>query len=104
MAAMLTSSGQAATFLSIFNICGAGDHVVSSATIYGGSSNLFTVTMKKMGIDVTFVDPDASEEELAKAFRPNTKAVFGRDDCEPSSGGAGYREVCPSWHTVTVFR
>ena len=84
VAAMLTSSGQAATFLSIFNICGAGDHVVSSATIYGGSSNLFTVTLKKLGIDFTLVDPDASEEELAKAFRPNTKAVFAETISNPA--------------------
>ncbi len=84
VAAMLTSSGQAATFLSIFNICGAGDHVVSSATIYGGSSNLFTVTLKKLDIDFTLVDPDASEEELAKAFRPNTKAVFAETISNPA--------------------
>ena len=84
VAAMLTSSGQAATFISIFNICGAGDHVVSSATIYGGSSNLFTVTLKKLGIDFTLVDPDASEEELAKAFRPNTKAVFAETISNPA--------------------
>lgn len=84
VAAMLTSSGQAATFLSIFNICGTGDHVVSSATIYGGSSNLFTVTLKKLGIDFTLVDPDASEEELAKAFRPNTKAVFAETISNPA--------------------
>ena len=84
VAAILTSSGQAATFLSIFNICGAGDHVVSSATIYGGSSNLFTVTLKKLGIDFTLVDPDASEEELAKAFRPNTKAVFAETISNPA--------------------
>lgn len=82
--AMLTSSGQAATFLALFNICGAGDHVISSATIYGGSSNLMTVTMKKMGIEVTLVDPDASEEELEKEFRPNTKAVFGETIANPS--------------------
>ena len=82
--AMLTSSGQAATFLALFNICEAGDHVISSATIYGGSSNLMTVTMKKMGIEVTLVDPDASEEELEKEFRPNTKAVFGETIANPS--------------------
>ena len=84
VAAMLTSSGQAATFLSIFNICGAGDPVVSSATIYGGSSNLFTVTLKKLGIDVTFVTPDASEEEISAAFKPNTKALFGETVSNPS--------------------
>ena len=83
-AAMLTASGQAATFYAVFNIAGAGDHIVSSATIYGGSSNLFTVTMKKMGVEVTLVDPDAPEEELAKAFRPNTKAVFGETVSNPA--------------------
>ena len=83
-AAMLTSSGQAATFYAVFNIAGAGDHIISSATIYGGSSNLFTVTMKKMGVEVTLVDPDAPEEELAKAFRPNTKAVFGETISNPA--------------------
>ena len=82
--AMLTSSGQAATFYAVFNIAGAGDHIISSATIYGGSSNLFTVTMKKMGVEVTLVDPDAPEEELAKAFRPNTKAVFGETISNPA--------------------
>lgn len=82
--AMLTSSGQAATFYAVFNIAGAGDHIISSATIYGGSSNLFTVTMKKMGVEVTLVDPDAPEEELAKAFRQNTKAVFGETISNPA--------------------
>ena len=83
-AAMLTSSGQAATFYAVFNICGAGDHVVSSSTIYGGSYNLFAVTMKRMGIEFTFVDPDCSEEELNAAFRPNTKAVFGETIANPA--------------------
>lgn len=82
--AMLTSSGQAASFLAIFNLCGAGDHIVSSSTIYGGTSNLFTVTLKKLGIEVTLVDPDASEEELAAAFRPNTKALFAETLSNPS--------------------
>ena len=82
--AMLTSSGQAASFLSIFNICSAGDHVVSSATIYGGTSNLFTVTLKKLGIEFTLVDPDVPEEELVKAFRPNTRAVFAETIANPS--------------------
>ena len=81
---MLTSSGQAASFLAIFNLCGAGDHIVSSSTIYGGTSNLFTVTLKKLGIEVTLVDPDASEEELAAAFRPNTKALFAETLSNPS--------------------
>ena len=84
VAAMLTSSGQAANFYAVFNICSAGDHVVSAATIYGGTSNLFTVNMKKLGIDVTLVDPDASEEEIEKAFKPNTKAVFGETIANPA--------------------
>ena len=84
VAAMLTSSGQAANFYAVWNLCKAGDHVVSAATIYGGTSNLFTVTMEKMGLEVTLVDPDASEEELAKAFRPNTKAVFAETISNPS--------------------
>ncbi|MEG1730635.1 MAG: PLP-dependent transferase [Oscillospiraceae bacterium] len=83
-AAMLTSSGQAANFFSVFNICSAGDHVVSSAAIYGGTYNLFNVTMRKMGIDFTFVTPDCTEEELAAAFRPNTKAVFGETIANPA--------------------
>ena len=83
-AAMLTSSGQAATFYSIFNIASAGDHVISSAAIYGGSSNLFTVTLKKLGIDFTLVDPEISPEDLEKEFRPNTKAVFGESISNPS--------------------
>ncbi len=83
-AAMLTSSGQAATFFSIINICAAGDHVVSSATIYGGSSNLLTVTLKRFGIETTLVDPDLSQEELAKAFKPNTKCVFAETIANPA--------------------
>ncbi len=83
-AAMLTGSGQAATFLSVFNIAGAGDHVVSSSAIYGGSFNLFNVTMRRMGIDFSFVDPDCSDEELEKAFKPNTKAVFGETIANPA--------------------
>ena len=81
--AMLTSSGQAANFYAVFNICEAGDHVVSSSAIYGGTFNLFGVTMKKLGIDCTFVDPDASEEEIAAAFKPNTKALFGETIANP---------------------
>ena len=83
-AAMLTSSGQAANFFAVFNIASAGDHVVASSTIYGGTFNLFSVTMKRMGIDFTFVAPDASEEELDAAFRPNTKAVFGETIANPA--------------------
>ena len=81
---MLTSSGQAANFYAIFNICEAGDHFVCSSAIYGGTFNLFGVTMKKFGIDVTFISPDASEEELSAAFRPNTKAMFGETISNPS--------------------
>lgn len=83
-AAMLTSSGQAANFFSVFNIAGHGDHIVSSSAIYGGTYNLFAVTMKRMGIDFTFVSPDASEEELNAAFRPNTKALFGETIANPA--------------------
>ena len=77
VAAMLTSSGQAANFFTAFNICEAGDHIVSATSIYGGTFNLFAVTMKKMGVECTFIDQDASEEEIDKAFRPNTKMMFG---------------------------
>ncbi len=84
VAAMLTSSGQAANFYAMCNICNAGDHIVSSAPIYGGTSNLFTVTMKKMGVDVTLVDPDAPADEIAKAFQPNTKALFAETISNPS--------------------
>lgn len=83
-AAMLTSSGQAANFFAIFNIAGAGDHVVSASSIYGGTYNLFNVTMKRMGISFTFVDPDASLEEISASFRPNTKAVFGETIANPA--------------------
>ena len=83
-AAMLTSSGQAANFYAIFNIANCGDHVVASSTIYGGTYNLFHVTMRKMGIDFTFVEPDCSDEELEAAFRPNTKAVFGETIANPA--------------------
>ena len=83
-AAMLTSSGQAASFYAVFNIAGNGDHVVSSSSIYGGTYNLFAVTMKKMGIDFTFVSPDCTPEELNAAFKPNTKAVFGETIANPA--------------------
>ncbi len=81
--AMLTSSGQAANFYAMHNICEAGDHIVCATAIYGGTFNLFSVTMKKMGIDCTFIDADASEEEISKAFRPNTKAMFGETISNP---------------------
>ncbi len=83
-AAMLLSSGQAASFFSIFNIASAGDHVVSSTAIYGGTYNLFAVTMKRMGIEFTFVDPDCTEDELNAAFRPNTRALFGETIANPA--------------------
>ena len=83
-AGMLTSSGQAANFFAIFNIANCGDHIVSASAIYGGTYNLFNVTMKKMGIAFTFVDPDCSDEELEAAFRPNTKAVFGETIANPA--------------------
>ncbi len=83
-AAMLTGSGQAANFYAVFNIANAGDHVIACSTIYGGSYNLFNVTMRKMGVEFTFVDPECSDEELAAAFKPNTKAVFGETISNPS--------------------
>lgn len=83
-AAMLTSSGQAASFFSVFNIAQAGDHVIASSAIYGGTYNLFNVTMRKMGIDFTFVDPNCSDEELEAAFQENTKCVFGETIANPS--------------------
>lgn len=83
VAGILTSSGQAANFYAVFNICEAGDHFVCSSTLYGGTFNLFNVTMGKLGIEVTFVDQDASEEEISKAFRPNTKLLFGETISNP---------------------
>ncbi|MBQ6420730.1 MAG: PLP-dependent transferase [Clostridia bacterium] len=83
-AGMLTSSGQAANFFSLFNICQCGDHIVSSSSIYGGTFNLISVTMAKMGIETTFVSPDCTDEELAAAFSPNTKAVFGETIANPA--------------------
>ncbi len=84
VAAMLTSSGQAANFYAVFNICESGDHFICSSNVYGGTFNLFGITMKKMGIDVTFVDPEISEEELDKVFQENTKCVFGESISNPS--------------------
>ena len=83
-AAMLTSSGQAANFFALFNICNNGDHIVASSAIYGGTFNLINVTMRKMGIECTFVSPDCTEEELEAAFQPNTKAVFGESISNPA--------------------
>ena len=84
VAGMLTSSGQAANFYAVFNICEAGDHIVAASTIYGGTFNLFGVTMKKLGIDCTFVNPDDPAEEIAKAFRPNTKVMFAETIANPA--------------------
>ena len=83
-AAMLTSSGQAANFFALFNIASFGDHIVASSSIYGGTFNLISVTMAKMGVETTFVAPDCSDEELAAAFRPNTKCVFGETIANPA--------------------
>lgn len=84
ISAMLTSSGQAATFYAFFNICSAGDHIVSASAIYGGTYNLLAVTLKKLGIETTFIDQSASEEEIARAFRPNTKALFAESISNPA--------------------
>lgn len=102
-AAMLTGSGQAATFYAMFNIVSCGDHVVASSSIYGGSYNLFAVTMKRMGVEFTFVSPDASDDELDAAFRPNTKAMFGETIANPALtvldierfAAAAHRHGCP---------
>lgn len=83
-AAMLTSSGQAANFFALFNICEAGSHIVASSSIYGGTFNLIDVTLKKMGIEATFVDPDCTEQELNAAFKDNTRAVFGETIANPA--------------------
>lgn len=84
VAAMLTSSGQAANFYAVFNICEAGDHIVCSSAVYGGTFNLFSVTLKKLGIETTFIDPDCTEEELNAAFKPNTKVLFGETIANPA--------------------
>lgn len=101
-AAMLLSSGQAASFFAVFNIANVGDHVISSASIYGGTYNLFAVTMKKMGIDFTFVDPECSEEELNAAFRPNTKAVFGETIANPALTVLDIEKFAKAAHTHGV--
>ncbi len=101
-AAMLTSSGQAANFFAVFNIAGCGDHIVSSSALYGGTYNLFAVTMKRMGIDFTFVAPDCSEEELEAAFRPNTKAVFGETISNPSLDVFDFEKFATAAHAHGV--
>ena len=101
-AAMLTSSGQAANFYAIFNIATCGDHVVASSTIYGGTYNLFAVTMKKMGVEFTFVSPDCSDAELEAAFRPNTKAVFGETIANPALTVLDIERFAKAAHTHGV--
>lgn len=100
--AMLTSSGQAANFYAVFNIAECGSHVVASSAIYGGTYNLFAVTMKKMGIDFTFVSPDCTAEELDAAFRPNTKAVFGETIANPSLAVLDFEKFASAAHTHNV--
>ena len=100
--AMLTSSGQAANFYAVFNIAECGSHVVASSAIYGGTYNLFAVTMKKMGIDFTFVSPDCSAEELDAAFRPNTKAVFGETIANPSLAVLDFEKFASAAHSHNV--
>ncbi len=102
VAAMLTSSGQAANFYAVFNICEAGDHLICSSHVYGGTFNLFGVTMKKMGIDVTFVDPEISEEDLNAAFRENTKCVFGESVSNPSCVVLDFEKFSKAAHTHGV--
>ena len=102
VAGMLTSSGQAANFFAVFNICEAGSHIVSSSSIYGGTYNLLAVTMKKMGVDVTFVDPDCTEEELNAAFRENTKAVFGESIANPALTVLDIEKFAKAAHTHGV--
>lgn len=98
VAAMLTSSGQAASFFSLFNICSAGDHVVSSCAIYGGTYNLFAVTMKRMGIEISFVDPDASEAEISALVRPNTKAIFAESISNPTLVVLDFKKFASAAH------
>jgi O-acetylhomoserine (thiol)-lyase len=99
---MLTSSGQAASFYSIFNICCSGDHFVSTSAIYGGTFNLFAVTLKKLGIEVTFVNQEASEEEIVKAFRPNTKALFGETIANPGMAVLDIERMAKIAHKMGV--
>ncbi|MEG2989270.1 MAG: PLP-dependent transferase, partial [Oscillospiraceae bacterium] len=101
-AAMLLSSGQAASFFSVFNICSCGDHVVCSNAVYGGTYNLFAVTMRRMGIDFTFVHPDCTPEELNAAFRPNTRAVFGETIANPSLVVLDFEKFATAAHSHGV--
>ena len=101
-AGMLTSSGQAANFFALFNICECGDHIVASSSIYGGTFNLIDVTMRKMGIDVTFVSPDATEEELNEAFKPNTKVMFGETIANPALTIFDFEKFAKAAHAHNV--
>ena len=103
---MLTSSGQAANFYAIMNIVEAGDHIVCASALYGGTYNLYAHTIKKMGVDATFVDPDCTEEELNAAFQENTKAVFGETIANPALSCAGSGEIRESGPCTrrTVYR
>lgn len=102
VAAMLTSSGQAANFYAVFNICEAGDHLICSSNVYGGTFNLFGVTMKKMGVDVTFIDPEITSEELDKLFQPNTKCVFGESVSNPSNVVLDFEKFSNAAHSHGV--
>ena len=99
--AMLTSSGQAANFYAVFNICEAGSHIVASSEIYGGTYNLFGVTLRKLGIECTFVNPEATEEEIQQAFRPNTRALFGETISNPGCRVLDIEKFAV-WHTATA--
>ncbi|MEG0701329.1 MAG: PLP-dependent transferase, partial [Muribaculaceae bacterium] len=102
VAAMLTSSGQAANFFAVLNICEAGDHLVCSSTIYGGTYNLFNVTLRKFGIETTFVNADDSQDEIAKAFKPNTKALFGETIANPAMNVLDIEKFARIAHTHGV--
>lgn len=102
VAAMLTSSGQAANFYAVFNVCEAGDHLICSSNVYGGTFNLFGVTMKKMGIDVTFIDPEIDPEELDALFQPNTKCVFGESVSNPSNVVLDFEKFANAAHSHGV--
>lgn len=102
VAAMLTSSGQAANFYAVFNVCEAGDHLICSSNVYGGTFNLFGVTMKKMGVDVTFIDPEIEPEELDKLFQPNTKCVFGESVSNPTNVVLDFEKFAKAAHAHGV--
>ena len=100
--AVLTSSGQAANFYAVFNICEAGSHIVASSEIYGGTYNLFGVTLRKLGIECTFVNPEATEEEIQQAFRPNTRALFGAPSPTQNTWTVTPRRLADAWWTAAT--